>query len=378
MSGIYIHIPFCKQACSYCDFHFSTSLRYKDEMIGALIHEIELSKGFLPDRDIRTIYFGGGTPSLLLSSEILRIVDKINSVYDIGNVQEITLEANPDDLSSSYLYQLRSTPVNRLSIGVQSFQEEDLKLMNRAHNAGEAEAAIKRAQDMGLDRMSCDLIFGTPTLSHAQLKANIGKLASWNVPHISAYSLTIEDRTLLYRQMLKGQFQPASEVHYEAQMKIAMDYLEGLGYEQYEISNYARDEQYAVHNTNYWKGIPYLGIGPSAHSFDGKVRRWNVRNNARYMKSVLSEQEVPSESELLTIRDQINERILTSFRTKWGLDTNRYSLDFGVGALQELLQRASGHMAQGYIVEKESHLVLAPEGRLIADQICSDLFELNP
>lgn len=346
-------------------------------MIRALIHEIDLSKEFLPDRDIRTIYFGGGTPSLLRSSEILRIIDRIDSVYDIGNVQEITLEANPDDLSPSYLNQLKSTPVNRLSIGVQSFQEEDLKLMNRAHNAGEAESAIKRAQDMGLDRMSCDLIFGTPTLSHAQLKANIGKLASWNVPHISAYSLTIEDRTLLYRQMLKGQFQPASEVHYEAQMKIAMDYLEGLGYEQYEISNYARDEQYAVHNTNYWKGIPYLGIGPSAHSFDGKVRRWNVRNNAVYLKSVLSEHEVPSESELLTIPDQINERILTSFRTKWGLDTTRYSLDFGIDALQELLRRASGHVAQGYIVEKESHLVLAPEGKFIADQICSDLFELN-
>lgn len=344
-------------------------------MVAAIIEELYLRQDFLENKQLQTIYFGGGTPSLLNASEINRIIEAIHKLYDLSHLQEVTLEANPDDLQAAYIHSLQTTPIHRLSIGVQSFVDEDLLLMNRSHNAQEAEYAIKRAQDAGLTNISCDLIFGTPTLSHAQLQENIQKLADWDIPHVSAYSLTIEDRTALAAKIAKGTFTPSSESTYEQQMLLTMETLAGNDYEQYEISNYARKNQYAIHNTNYWKGVPYLGIGPSAHSYNGAERSWNVRNNAQYLQSILTHKKAPQEKETLSITDQINEMIMVSLRTKWGLSLEKVETKFGASTATAILQQAQPSLDSGLLLlQAPQTLTLSTKGKLIADAISSDLF----
>lgn len=377
MAGIYIHIPFCKQACTYCDFHFSTLLKYKPEMISAIIKEVSLSKDFLPQEKIETLYFGGGTPSLLAVDEVNKIIDAIALHYDLSQVKECTLEANPDDLSKTYLKALKDSPVNRLSIGIQSFQAADLSLMNRAHNATEAEYAIKAAQDIGISNLSCDLIFGTPTLNKEGLLQNLQKLSSWEVHHIAAYALTIEEKTALHHLVHKGKINVASDESYVEQMLMSMDYLSQQGYEQYEISNYARNKQYALHNTAYWQGKAYLGIGPSAHSFAHPIRRWNVLNNAQYLKAILQENKIPFEAETLTTCDTWNETILINFRTQWGLNLEEMQTLFGQEKAMQLEQNMQVFMEQNQILQTDRTFTLTTQGKLMADYICSQLF-LSP
>ena len=388
MSGIYIHIPFCKQACHYCDFHFSTSLNTKDAFLSALKKEIELQKDYLKtpspaekaesrsDRDeASTIYFGGGTPSLLSQKEILNLFDELNKHFAISEDAEITLEANPDDLTKEKISDLKQTPVNRLSIGIQSFSDQDLKFMNRAHNGEEADRSVKTAQDKGFENISIDLIYGTPTMSNEEWKKNLVKAFALNVPHISAYCLTVEARTPLADMVKKGKAQPVDEQKASEQFEIMLSEMKRNGFTQYEISNFCKGDSYSKHNSNYWKGEHYLGLGPSAHSFDGASRQWNVRNNNAYIKS-LSEGKLDHEREVLTKEQKFNEYILTSLRTMWGTDLKKVEMNFGNDFLSHLLNETQTYFDSGILVKKENKLYLSDMGKLIADKIASDLFKV--
>jgi oxygen-independent coproporphyrinogen-3 oxidase len=318
MAGIYIHIPFCKQACTYCDFHFSTSLKRKDELLQALQKEIAQRTPYLEGELIRTVYFGGGTPSLLSAEEINEILHNIHNHFSTA-LEEITLEANPDDLNRQKLQELKQTAINRLSIGVQSFNPSILSMMNRAHNQKQAINSIKDAQDAGFENLSLDLIYGNPGQSISEWENDLQQFFALQVPHLSAYSLTIEPQTRLHYQIGKGKIPiPNDGVVYE-HYQLLQQYIDHYLFEQYEVSSYCRDKRYARHNSSYWKGEKYLGIGPSAHSYNGLTRQWNVRNNAVYIKSV--EQGLPySEKEELSEVDRYHEFLLTGLRTRWGCD----------------------------------------------------------
>ena len=373
MAGIYIHIPFCKQACHYCDFHFSTSLKYKKELLQCIHQEIKLQKRYLENQVIETIYFGGGTPSLLSSTEISTIIDTIHQNFEVSRNPEITLEANPDDLNVEKLKELKNTAVNRLSIGVQSFFDEDLKWMNRAHEAQEAETAIKRAQDYGLDNITIDLIYGYPLLSDQKWKQNIQKTLDLDIPHISSYGLTVEPKTALASFINNGKQKPLDEAQSAAQFQFLMEKLTHNGFEHYEISNFAKPNQYAKHNTNYWLGINYLGIGPSAHSFNGQSRQWNVANNAKYIHE-LELHKVPATLEILTLENKFNEYLMTSLRTQWGIDLAKIGLDFGSDYKKHLLAFADEHIAKNLLAFADEKLKLTTKGKLFADRIAADLF----
>lgn len=379
MAGIYLHIPFCKQACTYCNFHFSTSLKLKDDFLAALQKEIALAKDYLQGAAVETIYFGGGTPSLLSAEELNRIFDALFKTFPVGELKEITLEANPDDLDAGYLKALRTTPVNRFSIGVQSFREEDLRYMHRAHNAQQADAAIKRAQDAGFTNLSIDLIYGTPGLSDTAWKENLDKVRSLGIPHFSSYALTVEEGTALYHDILKKKTTPVDAAQSAAQFGILMEKAEQMGYEHYEISNLSVPGMYAVHNTAYWQGKPYLGLGPSAHSFNGRAeRRWNLANNALYIKSLLTENKIPFEQEVLSPFDRLNEYIMTSLRTMWGCTLEHIRQQWGNNEAKALLYEAEKHISKGHIRLKDDILYLTSEGRFFADAIAGDLFQSEP
>lgn len=373
MAGIYIHIPFCKQACNYCNFHFSTSLQMKDAMIDAIIQEIALRKSYLQNQTIETIYLGGGTPSILDISDLQKIWNAIQLNFPSIDLQEFTLEANPDDLKASFIKDLRSIPVNRLSIGVQSFFDRDLQYMNRAHNATEADYSIKLAQDLGFDNMSIDLIYGTPGLTNADWRENIHRAQALNINHISSYALTVEPKTALDYQILKGKTIAPSEDQAAVQFEILMQEMQDGGYDHYEISNFALPGKYALHNTNYWKGIHYLGIGPSAHSFNGYSRQWNKAHNIQYINA-LKEGKTFSEIETLSTADQMNELIMTSLRTMWGLDLNLVKERFGATFQQQILEQSNAYIHQGYMIKKDEQLILTPQGKLLADGIAAELF----
>ncbi len=373
MAGIYIHIPFCKQACHYCDFHFSTSLKYKDELLLAIKNELLLRKDYLQGQSVGSIYLGGGTPSLLSASEVDTLIDTIYGHFPVDPSVEISLEANPDDLTREKVTDLRKSLVNRFSIGVQSFYEEDLRWMNRAHNAQEAEAALKRVQDAGFENITADLIYGYPLLSDEKWLMNIGRMIEFEIPHISAYSMTIEPQTALASFIAKGAQTPMNEGQSAGQFLMLVDEVGTQGYEQYEISNYARNGLYSKHNTNYWKGVPYLGLGPSAHSFNGLERQWNVANNYKYIESI-EKGEVPAEREVLSRADRFNEYMMTSLRTKWGVDAgylNQYFEAEFNGEIKEALER---NIASGKITVDGGIYTLSLEGKLLADQIASELF----
>ncbi len=374
MAGIYLHIPFCKQACNYCNFHFSTSLRLKDDMVNAIIKEISLNKNYLQGQTIETVYFGGGTPSLLSAAELMRIWDALERNFPDQYLKEITLEANPDNLTPEYIKALRSTPINRLSIGIQSFHDKDLQYMNRAHNAGEADYAVKAAQDKGFENISIDLIYGTPTMDDKGWIENINKAIALKVPHISSYSLTVEPKTALAHAIEKGKSREPDNAQTAAQFEQLMLRLNEAGYDHYEISNFALPGKYALHNTNYWKGKHYLGLGPSAHSFNTYSHQWNVANNPQYLCSILKEGKVPFEVETLSFEDRFNEYIMTSLRTMWGADLDYIEKQFGGDVLSSLTDQGKEYEAKGWMEITPTHMILTSAGKLFADRIASELF----
>lgn len=373
MAGIYIHIPFCKQACHYCDFHFSTSLKYKDEMLQSIIKEIGLQQNYLGSQTIETVYFGGGTPSLLTGDEVSRIIEAIQTQYDLSKTPEVTLEANPDDLNLQKLREFRNTCINRFSIGVQSFFDEDLKWMNRAHQANEAESAIKRAQDFGFENITIDLIYGFPLLTDQKWGENIQKAVQFQIPHISSYSMTVEPKTALANFINTEKQKPLDDAQSAAQFQILMAELAANGFEHYEISNFAKPNHHSKHNTNYWKGVHYLGIGPSAHSFNGESRQWNIANNAKYLAE-LAIKKIPFEMELLSLNDRFNEYIMTSLRTMWGIDLRKVANDFDPQIKGKLLAAADEYLSKNWLAFADEKLILTREGKLYADLIASELF----
>jgi oxygen-independent coproporphyrinogen-3 oxidase len=373
MAGIYFHIPFCKQACHYCDFHFSTSLQYKDDLLKAMLKEVAMRKEYLAGQTIESIYFGGGTPSLLSETEISRLIDSVANIYPISSDVEITLEANPDDLNSVKVADFRKTAINRFSIGIQSFFEEDLKWMNRAHNASEAESAIKRVQDAGFENITADLIYGFPLLTDEKWTYNIQQLISMEIPHISAYSMTVEPQTALGHFIKKGEQKPMNEGQSADQFMQLIEQLEEKGYEQYEISNFAKSEAYSKHNSNYWRGIPYLGIGPSAHSFNKETRHWNINNNPKYIAAI-ERKELPSEEEILTPANRINEYIMTSLRTKWGMNLNYLNSNFDSSYFEDFHKKLEELLDAGKITIENNSCTLTAAGKILADHIASELF----
>jgi len=374
MAGLYIHIPFCRQKCTYCNFHFSTSLSQKEDLLLALHQELVLQKDFLQSASVETIYFGGGTPSLLHADELKKLFDTIQKNYPITHLTEVTLEANPDDLSQSYLTSLLSTPINRLSIGVQSFNEKDLRFMNRAHTAQQADYAIKSAQDKGFTNLTIDLIYGSPNLSDIGWKNHLHKVKELDIPHFSAYALTVEEGTLLHHNIQKKKTAPLDAEKAAAQFELLMEEAATMNYEHYEISNLAKENNYAIHNTHYWKGIPYLGIGPSAHSFDGAIRRSNIAHNTRYIQALLKDRKLLFEEETLTETNKINEYIMTSLRTMWGCDLMKIRQEFGDSYADELLNKSEKFIDRKWIEHTQHLLTLTRKGKLFADKIASDLF----
>lgn len=373
MAGVYFHIPFCKQACHYCDFHFSTSLKYKDEMVQAMIRELRIRKSYLGGQRIESIYFGGGTPSLLTPDNIQGLIDEVGAQFNVADNAEITLEANPDDLDAAKVNALKQTPVNRFSIGIQSFFEEDLRWMNRAHSAAEAHEAISRVQQAGYDNITVDLIYGYPLLTDDRWRYNINEVLRAGVPHVSAYSMTVEPRTALASFVRKGVQAPMDEGQSARQFEQLMDMLGAEGFEHYEISNFAKPGRYARHNSNYWKGVPYLGVGPSAHSFDGESRQWNVPNNARYLKA-LQAGELPFQRETLTEKDKLNEHIMTTLRTMWGLDLTVVESRFGKEVGESIRSAIQPFLSKGHLSVAGQHVTLTRKGKLLADHIAAELF----
>ncbi len=373
MAGIYIHIPFCKKACTYCDFHFSTSLKYADEMVDAICTEIRLKSNRLNDKQIGSIYFGGGTPSVLPAKAYEKIFNTLTSCFSIASDAEITMEANPDDLDAQKISALRQLPVNRFSIGIQSFFEEDLIWMNRAHTAIEAESCIKRSQDAGFENLSIDLIYGYPLLTDQKWLQNIAKAVELKTPHISAYSLTVEPRTALANAIQKGKQLALDDEQSVAQFLTLNQQLTTTGFEHYEISNYSLPGCYAIHNTNYWRGVPYLGIGPSAHGFDGTARYLNIANNAKYL-AALTKNLLPETIEELSVTDQFNEYIMTALRTQWGIDLNKIEVDFGKSYAEQTQLQLAKFIAEEKIILDKNKITLTQKGKLFADGIASTLF----
>ncbi|MBT6440213.1 MAG: radical SAM family heme chaperone HemW [Flavobacteriales bacterium] len=373
MAGIYLHIPFCKQACHYCDFHFSTSTQNQDKVVDAIIAEIELRQGYLKDKSIETIYFGGGTPSLLTQEQVKKLLDKVRIVYTVDQNAEITLEANPDDLNHIKLEQLKQAGINRLSIGIQSFRERDLFFMNRSHTKDQAIKCVANAQALGFDNITIDLIYGVPNQTNEEWRKNLLQAISLNIQHISSYCLTVEPKTTLAHMVKQKQVFQVTDEFAEKQFKMLIETLAENGFEQYEISNFAKDGFISLHNSNYWKGVEYIGLGPSAHSFDGKSRQWNVANNNRYMK-FLENGKLDFEREILTEEQKYNEYILTTLRTKWGIDENEIIQRFSLKIIDFFQKEVKKHQNDGFLTQNEKLFVLTKKGKFLADRIASDLF----
>ena len=382
MSGIYIHIPFCKQACHYCDFHFSTSMKKKGEMVLALAKEIQMRKNELldwarSDKDavIETIYFGGGTPSRLQIADLRLQLDSIYKNYKVVEDPEITLEANPDDLSEDYLIELSKIGINRLSIGIQSFFEDDLKMMNRAHNSAEAKNCLEIATKY-FDNISLDLIYGIPGMSNEKWKKNIEIALSFGIPHISSYALTVEPKTALSTLIQSGKIVKPSDDLAQEHFFILVETLEANGFIHYELSNFGKENYFSRNNSAYWLGKKYIGIGPSAHSYDGISRSWNVSNNSIYLKS-LENNKLPNETEILSITDRYNEYIMTGLRTIWGVSLERIEQDFGNEYFDYLKRQAQKFINDDLLLIENKILKPTRKGKFLTDGIASDLFYLN-
>lgn len=375
MAGIYIHIPFCKQKCSYCDFHFSTNLHNKSNLVKAINKELLLRKNEI-SQPLETIYFGGGTPSILSEIELESIFETIFKNYSTQNLKEVTLEANPDDLNQEKLKFLKSTPINRFSIGVQSFFEEDLQLMNRAHNAQEAERSIKLVQDFGFDNITIDLIYGSSTTTNDMWMKNLQQAINLNVPHISSYALTVEEKTILDHQIKKGITKPVDEDRQNEQFQLLVDTLSSNNFIQYEISNFGKENYFSLHNSNYWKGIHYMGIGPSAHSYNGKSRAWNIANNTKYIQAI-NQNNLPQEIEVLNEAERFNEMIMIGLRTIYGINVDRINSEFSQPILDLFYQEINQLIKENLIIQQENKIILKPESKFFADGIASRLFYID-
>ncbi|HEX8041001.1 MAG TPA: radical SAM family heme chaperone HemW [Chryseosolibacter sp.] len=373
MAGIYLHIPFCRQACHYCDFHFSTNSSIKEEMIRMMAEEILLQRDYLEGESLQTIYFGGGTPSLLDPSEVRLLLTAIFNSHPVSPGAEITLEANPDDLTLARLRDFKSVGINRLSIGVQSFDDEILTYLNRAHQARTAIESVDAAVKAGFENISIDLIYAIPGLTEQAWDRNLSDAIGLNPQHISAYGLTIEEKTVFGNWQRKGRLQPVAETLAAAQLERLMDRLSAAGYEQYEISNFAKPGFQSRHNSSYWRGVKYLGIGPSAHSYNLISRQFNVANNHLYLRSI-KEGNVPCQVEILNRRDHVNEYILTTLRTDKGCNVTLLRRNFGydlLGLHKDYIRQLQSH---DLVTIEDESLRLTNAGRLLADKISSDLF----
>lgn len=368
-----MHIPFCKQACSYCNFHFTTSLRYKDDLVKALCRELDLQRAYLGGETIHTIYFGGGTPSLLSLEECRQVLDTVRALYQVSEGAEITLEGNPDDVTPEKLAGWREAGINRLSVGVQSFFEEELRWMNRAHNAGQAHQCIENIRKAGFTNYTIDLIYGSPLLSDEQWQQNVQTAIDYGVPHLSCYALTVEERTPLYKQINQQVKEDVDNEKQARQFLLLMQWLRAAGYEHYEVSNFALPGFRSRHNSSYWRGEKYLGIGPSAHSYDGRTRTWNIANNNAYIQAI-NHGKVPGETEVLTDVQRLNEYLMISLRTMEGLDLGVVEGQWGRPTAEKLEKQLGPYLTHSLVVQKDRHFSLTDEGMLRADGIASDLF----
>ncbi len=363
MSGIYIHIPFCRQACHYCDFHFTTTQYYRSEIIDAMVKEIEKRKNYLPEKKISTIYFGGGTPSLLNEEELSRILNSIHKNLSVEGEIEFTLEANPDDLTSQKLRMLKKIGVNRLSIGVQSFRNEDLKWMNRAHSVEQADNSVRDAAQLGFSNLSIDLIYGLPTSALDHWKKNLEEAIALPIQHLSCYCLTVEEHTALSHFVKKGKVTEKKDEASSTEFLFAHDFLEQNNFRHYEVSNYSIANSESKHNSNYWNNTHYLGIGPSAHSYNGNSRRWNVANNILYLNSVKNNQSF-SEEEILTLEQSFNEYLMTRLRTSNGISFSEIENLFGKNSADELKKKILAYKKLNHFIQENGKLILTPEGML--------------
>ncbi len=368
MAGIYIHIPFCKQACHYCNFHFATSLRHKNELVAALLKEMELQQNYFGKETVETIYFGGGTPSLLQIEDLRLQIEKISSIFNVSSDAEITLEANPDDIDEEKLIDWKKIGINRLSIGVQSFFEEDLQWMNRAHNASQAVASLQSAV-RHFENITIDLIYGTPLLTNEKWKHNVDTSIQMGIRHLSCYALTVEPKTPLQKMIGLGKMEDVNADKQSEQFLLLMQWMEESGYEHYEISNFAKPGFRSRHNSSYWQGKKYLGLGPSAHSFDENSRQWNVSNNTIYIEAIKNNI-IPFEKEELTATQKTNEYIMTSLRTMEGLDLRKVDKQVG----EALINQTKKYIEQRLLIKEANFLILTKKGKLLADGIAADLF----
>ena len=371
MPGVYLHIPFCKQACTYCDFFFSTKLAAKEAVIAATVSEIELRGDYLRDKELNSIYFGGGTPSLLSKQDLDRIFNALNKHFSFSKNAEITLEANPDDIEGGALKNWKEAGINRLSIGLQSFNEEELKWMNRAHTAAESIESVKRAQDEGFDNITIDLIYGSKFQTLESWQATLDTALKLNTQHISSYNLTIENKTALGVNHRKGKEPPVNDELSSQQFLMMAETLNNAGFIHYEISNFGKQGFFAKHNSNYWLQQHYLGLGPSAHSFNGVSRQWNVKNNTQYVNALKTGQSF-FEREELSLKDRYNEYVLTRLRTMWGCDTHEMNDLFGEEITDHFKKTVNNNLY--YFEERNGIYTLNASAKLLADGIASDLF----
>ena len=373
MAGIYIHIPFCKQKCYYCDFYSITNLKLKDELIKCLIIELELQKEYLGKEIISTIYFGGGTPSVLNVNEIEKIIWKIYKIFQVNKNPEITMEANPDDLNLNYIKQLSKTHINRLSIGIQSFFDKELKLMNRRHNADEAVKAVKYCQNEGFENISIDLIYGIPDMETDKWFINLNKSFELDIQHISAYHLTFEPKTVFKNWLEKGKIKPLNENTSIEQYNLLISETKKNGFINYEISNFGKKNHFSQHNIGYWTDKKYLGIGPSAHSYDKNTRHWNISNVSKYIQ-YLKNKELANETEKLTTKTRYNEYIMTSLRTMWGADIKIINEKFDIDILKKYQEINEKYLNTNKIIISNNKLILTDRGKIISDKIISEYF----
>jgi len=373
MRGIYLHIPFCRQACRYCDFFFSVSLRNVDEYVDCLIKEIEIKAGEGQRAALETLYLGGGTPSVLAEKQHEKILDAIHRHFKFRDDAEWTIECNPDDLSPAYLEQLKRLGFNRISIGIQSFFEKDLKLMRRSHSSDQAEQSVRDASAAGFDNLTLDLIYGIPGQSLKEWEKNIEKALSLPVSHISAYHLTFEPGTVFDHWRKKGRLLPVHEEESVKQYRELRESLSGNGFDHYEISNFARNGKMSAHNMIYWSGKPYLGLGPSAHSYNGSRRSWNISSLKKYMEGI-STGVCINEKENLTVRERYHDYLITSLRTKWGADPEYIQQHFGEALLEHFSQKSKSFLEDGSLWTMDSHVAIHPDHWLIADHILREMF----
>ena len=376
MAGIYLHIPFCKQACHYCDFHFSTNTRQREAMVQAMIKELELQRNYLGKDKVHTIYLGGGTPSLLTQQELGQLLEAVYRHFSVAN-PEITLEANPDDLGRDKLVLLQEVGINRLSIGIQSFHEPHLRYLNRAHNAYEATRCVQQAQDVGFDNVSIDLIYAIPAEDHYIWQQDLARAVALQPQHISSYCLTIEEKTAFGRWQRQGKLRVVSDDFAAEQFDLLVATLTEADYDPYEVSNFCQPGYYSRHNTSYWQGEKYAGIGPSAHSYDGESRQYNVAHNAKYLHA-LTKGHLPCERETLSRYDHINELVMTGLRTKWGCNLDKLNVLYQYDLYKENATYIDQLIADGKAKMQENRLILTHQGTLLADGIAEDLFLTMP